>query len=65
MPGVREHAACFAVCISYLDPHSGRESMAGVDGNPQSWARANELETSEVGFGSSMGGRVSCLERVL
>ena len=28
--------------------------MAGIDGSPQSWAGADELETSEVGVGSGM-----------
>ena len=56
VPGVREHAAYIVICIRYLDPHSGRECVAGVDGSRQSWTGADELETSEVGVGSGMGG---------
>ena len=48
-----------------LDPDSGRERVAGIDGSPQSQAGTHELETSEVGVRRGMGGCVSCLERVL
>ena len=46
VPGLREYAACFAVCVCNADPDSGRERLAGTDGSPQSRAGADKLETS-------------------
>ena len=46
VPGLRECAACFAVCVYYIDLDSVREQVAGTDGSPQLWAGADELEFS-------------------
>ena len=63
--GVRKNANGVAICIRYLNAHSGGERVAGVDGIPQSRAGTHELETSEVEIGSGMGGCISCLEGIL
>ena len=56
-PGLREYATCFAVRVCHVDPDSGREreSVVGIDGCPQSRARADKLEAPEVRTGGGMG----------
>ena len=61
VPRIREHAPCSAVCVCYFDSNSRRERMADPDGSSQSRAGTDELETSEVGTGGGVGGRVPCI----
>ena len=46
VPGLREYAACLAVCVCNVDLDSGRERVADTNGCSQSRAGASKLETS-------------------
>ena len=67
VPRIREHASCSAVCVCHFGPNSRLERLADSDGSSQSGAGAgtHELETSEVGAGSGVGGRVPRIEAIL